>query len=142
MNALTVWQPWASLIAIGAKGAEFRSWPTPRRLKLGTTIAIHAGTRRPSKGEMEKIARYVRNHTSMQHAIIDTQKALEFLETDPRDMIYGEIVALVVVSGCEQQGSLFRWVLSNVRRTRSYPVRGHQQLWHLDLGLAEIREVD
>lgn len=38
MNALTVWQPYASLIVIGAKIYETRSWPTSHR---GET-AIHA----------------------------------------------------------------------------------------------------
>lgn len=42
--ALTIWQPWASLIAIGAKPYEFRSWPPPAYL-VGKRLAIHAGAR-------------------------------------------------------------------------------------------------
>lgn len=38
MKALTLWQPWASLVAIGAKGYETRSWSTRHRGPL----AIHA----------------------------------------------------------------------------------------------------
>lgn len=41
MKALTVWQPWASLIAWGEKTIETRSWFTPYRGPL----AIHAGAR-------------------------------------------------------------------------------------------------
>ena len=41
MPALTLWQPWASLIAIGAKSIETRSWPAPAGL-VGERIAIHA----------------------------------------------------------------------------------------------------
>lgn len=44
MKALTVWQPWASLIAAGAKPYEFRSWKPPGRL-IGQRIAIHAAAR-------------------------------------------------------------------------------------------------
>lgn len=44
MKALTIWQPWATLIAIGAKPYEFRSWPAPAYVR-GTRIAIHAGSR-------------------------------------------------------------------------------------------------
>jgi hypothetical protein len=44
MKALTVWQPWASLIAAGAKPYEFRSWRLPRHM-IGQRIAIHAGSR-------------------------------------------------------------------------------------------------
>lgn len=39
MKALTLYQPWATLIAIGAKTFETRSWPTHYRGPL----AIHAG---------------------------------------------------------------------------------------------------
>lgn len=45
MKALTVWQPWASLIAVGAKPFEFRSWKPPAAV-IGQRIAIHAGARR------------------------------------------------------------------------------------------------
>lgn len=44
MKALTLWQPWATLIAIGAKQYETRSWGTSYRGPL----AIHAGVRRPT----------------------------------------------------------------------------------------------
>lgn len=41
MKAISLWQPWASLIACGAKPFETRSWAPPREL-IGATIAIHA----------------------------------------------------------------------------------------------------
>lgn len=41
MKVLSVTQPWASLIAIGAKKIETRSWPT----KFRGRIAIHASKR-------------------------------------------------------------------------------------------------
>lgn len=41
MQALTIWQPWAQLLAIGAKRHETRGWPTNHR----GPIAIHAGAR-------------------------------------------------------------------------------------------------
>jgi hypothetical protein len=43
MKAITVWQPWASLVAIGAKKYETRSWATSYR----GPIAIHAATKKP-----------------------------------------------------------------------------------------------
>ena len=39
MKALSLRQPWATLVAIGAKQIETRSWSTAYR----GTIAIHAG---------------------------------------------------------------------------------------------------
>jgi len=43
MKALTLWQPWASLVATGDKGFETRSWQTKYRGKL----AIHASVNFP-----------------------------------------------------------------------------------------------
>lgn len=47
MKAITLWQPWASLIALGVKTIETRSWGAPRSL-IGQRIAIHAA-KRPAK---------------------------------------------------------------------------------------------
>ena len=41
MLALSLWQPWASAIAVGAKVFETRHWATERR----GLIAIHAAKR-------------------------------------------------------------------------------------------------
>lgn len=41
LQALSLWQPWASLIAIGAKTIETRHWAPPYAY-LGERIAIHA----------------------------------------------------------------------------------------------------
>ena len=49
--ALTVWQPWASLIVAGVKPYEFRGWPAPRAYR-GAEIAIHAGARPVRRAEI------------------------------------------------------------------------------------------
>ena len=38
IKAISLWQPWASLIVCGAKEIETRSWST----KVRGTVAIHA----------------------------------------------------------------------------------------------------
>jgi activating signal cointegrator 1 len=45
MKAITIYQPWAQLIAVGAKTFETRSWATKHR----GPIAIHAGARLTTK---------------------------------------------------------------------------------------------
>lgn len=59
MKALTLWQPWASLIMIGAKPYEFRKWnfaDKPHLAKLvGQRIVIHAGARKPRPDELRDI---------------------------------------------------------------------------------------
>ena len=44
MYAITLHQPWASLIGMNLKAVETRSWPAPARL-VGQRIAVHAGKR-------------------------------------------------------------------------------------------------
>lgn len=44
MKAIPLWQPWASLVACGAKRVETRHWPAPAAL-VGQRIAIYATKR-------------------------------------------------------------------------------------------------
>lgn len=46
MKALTLWQPYAQLMAIGVKSIETRSWRAPDAL-IGQRIVIHASAKRP-----------------------------------------------------------------------------------------------
>lgn len=54
MKALTIWQPWASLIVAGAKPFEFRGWRAPRSL-IGQRIVIHAAARRIDPAEVASV---------------------------------------------------------------------------------------
>lgn len=59
MKALTIWQPWASLIMIGAKPYEFRTWDyrvRERSLEF-SRIVIHAGARPVKAIEVDDIIR-------------------------------------------------------------------------------------
>jgi hypothetical protein len=51
MKALTVWQPWASLIIGGWKPYEYRRWPAPASI-VGQRIVIHAAARPPRTLEL------------------------------------------------------------------------------------------
>lgn len=44
LPALTIWQPWASFLALGLTPFETRSWPPPGKL-IGERIALHAAAR-------------------------------------------------------------------------------------------------
>ncbi|MEN5084312.1 hypothetical protein ABE438_17665 [Bosea sp. TWI1241] len=54
LDCITVWQPWASLIAIRAKPYEFRGWVPPKAM-IGRRIAIHAGARPVRKAEVSDL---------------------------------------------------------------------------------------
>lgn len=47
IRAITLWQPWASLMAEGIKGVETRPNAYPWRAAIGEMVAIHAAIRRP-----------------------------------------------------------------------------------------------
>lgn len=49
--AITLWQPWASLLFTGHKIHETRSWEVPSRL-VGRRVAIHAGATLPSERQV------------------------------------------------------------------------------------------
>lgn len=51
MKAISLWQPWASLIACGAKPFETRHWAPPMTL-IGQPVAIHAA-KKIDKGAAE-----------------------------------------------------------------------------------------
>jgi hypothetical protein len=52
MKALTIWQPWASLIIAGAKPYEFRGWRAPASI-LGQRVVIHAGKHAAARDEVD-----------------------------------------------------------------------------------------
>ena len=58
-KALTIWQPWASLVIMGAKPHEFRRWKFTDKAQLarlvGQRIVIHAGVRQPRLSEVDDI---------------------------------------------------------------------------------------
>lgn len=56
MKALTIYQPWASLIMAGAKPYEFRKWAAHRTI-IGQRIVIHASARKIKESEIYKILR-------------------------------------------------------------------------------------
>ena len=56
IKAITLWQPWASFVAIGAKRFETRSWRTDYR----GPIAIHAAQRPMRAAELNTMAHLVK----------------------------------------------------------------------------------
>jgi hypothetical protein len=57
MKALTIWQPWASLIMVGATPFEFRKWDYRARGRSleGSRIVVHAGARKVQPREVQEI---------------------------------------------------------------------------------------
>jgi hypothetical protein len=77
MKALTIWQPWATLIAIGAKPYEFRRW-RPYRSLIGTRIAIHASARAIRMSEVFTLYNDLRTPQQLS-ACLHAGRAIEYI---------------------------------------------------------------
>lgn len=84
LRALTIWQPWAALIMIGAKPWEWRRWPAPENL-IGQRMVIHAGVRVPKAEEMRGAILEIRAGRSSLIADL----AVSVLEKHPHSFLFG-----------------------------------------------------
>lgn len=113
MRALTVKQPWASLIASGVKRIENRSWRPPAAL-VGQRIAIHAGAGWDKRGERHTTAR---RGELPQGRVVCTAIIDRVVEASDDPFWIGPL----------------GWVLRDVRPVNDAPsVRGGLSLWRLN----------
>lgn len=105
MKALTIWQPWASLIMIGAKPYEFRSWLAPRSI-VGKRIVIHAGARATRQDEFDDLIERLRNPEMAWSTCLKADVALPFLlqHYGPSKLPLGAGLGTAVV-GVSREGS-------------------------------------
>lgn len=75
---LTVWQPWADLIAEGFKPHEFRAWHAHRH-HHNTRIGIHAGTRPVHEEEVTTLLQRLRGPDARLTGLIGHERCIEFL---------------------------------------------------------------
>ena len=112
MKALTLWQPWATLIAIGAKKIETRPWSTRYRGPL----AIHAA-------KTQKMARYARLEPFC--------SALEAGGYNPfQPLPSGVVVATCQLVDCKQVTSTEDWPESPEVEFGDYGIG--RWMWFLD----------
>jgi hypothetical protein len=126
VKAISLWQPWASYIAVGMKRFETRSWSTGYRGPL----AIHAAKRRLTEYELD---------------LLDEWPLPIRLDEIP----YGAVVAVATLADCRMMASgrgpddkedalgdwspgRFAWALHDVRQLAfPFPCRGAQGLFDL-----------
>lgn len=148
MKALTILQPWASLIALGEKKIETRSWYT----KYRGPLAIHAG-----KGSKPYYQTLANIDKSFNNALTQSKEwNPDIFETLP----LGCVVATCNLVACEkvfadygkdaqlESGHIvygneytfgdysegrYAWILDDIRPLGiPIPFRGQQGLWDLD----------
>ena len=149
MKALTIMQPWATLIALGEKRIETRSWKTNYR----GDIAIHAGkndkfmhliNRTPffeSLGITKNIYPFgaVIAIAKLVDCVLveDYQKTVSFVDST------GIIQEIKVPPNYPEiefgfyQPGRYAWILSDVKIIEFFPVNGMQGLWNVEIQTSE-----
>ena len=156
LMALTLYQPWATLIALGAKRIETRAWSCPEAC-LDRWIAIHASTRGRSAANLHRLLD--REPFRSVLAAHDITAGTETDATLPR----GAVVALAHLVACvptervrwrltaserafgDYRPGRFAWSFDQVvRLSRPVRVRGARWLWTLppDIETAVLEQGD
>lgn len=100
VNVLPLWQPWATLVALGAKRIETRHWPTPKRL-LGERIAIYATKGGISARDERELLDQVLFHDALRQLVPGADGAptsKQIAGVLPR----GALIATVIIERCSQ----------------------------------------
>ncbi|MGW1423632.1 hypothetical protein ACWAT4_26325 [Bradyrhizobium manausense] len=158
-KALTVYQPWATLIILGAKPYEFRGWKftdKPHLAKLvGQRIVVHASARHPPIKELDDIIRRIDDGESAlkdetaRPIVMEMRAALKARGKDadlhmaPLSVALGTAVigeprsVLDIFKGSpiadsdRLDHSLYGWPMSDVKRfERPIPSAGAQGFWN------------
>lgn len=147
MKALTLWQPWASLISWGEKAYETRNWQTLYRGPL----AIHASLNEEGGEVLLENAFYreaMRRHGAKKFGDLPFGKVLCVVDlTDVKrihgvdgGVIFGNMLSEKEENLGDYSHGRFAWKLENVRMCRMpLTARGRQGLWNWPFMPSELR---
>lgn len=146
MKALTLFQPWATLIAIGAKKIETRSWST----KYRGPLAIHAGIEKKYVSLRSKD--YICAKEPFYSVLMEYYRSKDLEQQLYRPMLHlrGAIIAICELVACvrtdkrpwalsDQEKAFgdytpgrFMWILDKVQKLeKPIPVKGAMGLWNI-----------
>lgn len=152
MKALTLWQPWATLVAEGVKPFEFRRWPAPKWV-WDQRIAIHAGARPVKRAEIDELLAGLRLEQGCGTALV-VEPAVELLlriQADPKCIPLSHVLCTAVIGkpvpaaeavakvyGENFKGDsnridhqVFGWPVGKIHRLEPpVPERGAQGFWN------------
>ena len=125
MKALTIKEPWASLIINGYKKYEFRSWKTNYRGK----ILIHAGMNLEKKN-IDKFKEYNLNYEK--GAIIGEADLIDCILVTKE--FENELFSInPIVYGKSDHKRKYAWKLDNiVKYNEPIYIKGHLGLWNCE----------
>jgi activating signal cointegrator 1 len=130
MKALTLWQPWASLVALGLKHVETRSWAT----KYRGLLAIHAAAADTKMAHCWPAWSALLKHKAHSDALYERGHVLcvvRLLDVVPVERLVG--LSPLERSLGDYSPGRFAWILDHqVHVLREpMPYRGRQRLWNL-----------
>jgi len=147
IKAITLIQPWASLIAWGEKGIETRSWSA----KYKGQLAIHAGAKIDYEAcEYPAIRAALRRHGINKPSELPTSCILSVCQIfDCVRMVESAGPFGVKVPGYklsekehafgDYQPGRYAWILANVKRPATpIPAKGKMMLWDFDMTTAKF----
>ena len=152
MRAITIYQPWASLIAEGYKTSETRSWRPPQ-VAIGEHIAIHAAARYVNPAS--HIPRLVRDACWQawgpgpwnlpRGAVVAIARLAGVVETTGTPQRYGvswspwEIPDDWPDAFGDYSAGRYAWHLEDVQKlAEPVPARGRQRLWQFEPAAADL----
>lgn len=95
MRCITLWQPWATLLVLGVKTRETRSWRFADDV-INTRIGIHAALRPFNPAKDVDAATWQEMKRALDRAGVQLE------EIQGRGRLLGAIVGSVVPTGCER----------------------------------------
>ena len=140
MKALSLWQPWASLVAMGEKTIETRIWST----KYRGPLAIHATQKLPPRwlGASRNSEPFVQELADVLNCRID------HVDSELRKLPYGKVLCIVNLHAIEETSAVreilckrelifgnyedghFAWSLQLTERLeRPIAAKGNRLLW-------------
>ena len=136
IKAITVWQPWATLIAEGVKEYETRSWePMADGVQIGDVIGIHAAKRAVVEMELHHSIIHI-NRTSRRieelplGAMVAVVRLAHVVRTDDYHKIGAAGIGPRELSVGDWSDDRFAWRLEVIRRLhRPVPIEGKQRFW-------------
>lgn len=156
MPCLTLWQPWAALVAAGLKTIENRPWAPPMTIR-GKRIAIHAGKYYDNDGwpllaeaveSLRQSGPLGRHLLDVRGAILATAQVVGMVTPldggDPSHTWFVHDRTLAIPRSFENQHDWWMcdqigWLLHDIRLLpEPIPAKGHQGIWYVDLPIAAV----
>jgi hypothetical protein len=129
MKAISLWEPWASAIAVGAKKIETRSWPTRYRGPL-----LICASKRTMDAEAQDVAEYIRNtHPTFQPQYGMALCIVTLVDCVPTDNVYLRRLSPEEHYLGNYDNGRWAWITADTVRIIPFPIRGAQGLFDVDL---------